>query len=75
MWHLTESELIAKTYMSNIAALFLLFSVSVGQAAQIVVGHQVGAGNYDGAKKTGFRAIVMLIRWNSSRWRNKQVAV
>jgi len=56
MWNLTEAELVAKTYMSNIAALFLLFSVSVGQAAQIVVGHKVGSGDFDGAKKEGFRA-------------------
>ena len=53
---LSENELIAKTYMSNITFLFYLFSCSVGQAAQIIVGHMVGAGDYDGARKLGFRA-------------------
>lgn len=56
LWHLSENELITKTYMSNIAILFLIFSSAVGQAAQIVIGHLVGAGNFDEAKKQGFRA-------------------
>lgn len=56
LWHLSENELIAKTYMSNIAMLFLIFSSAVGQAAQIVVGHLVGAGDFDEARRQGFRA-------------------
>ena len=56
LWHLSENELITKTYMSNIAILFLIFSSAVGQAAQIVVGHLVGAGDFDEAKRQGFRA-------------------
>lgn len=56
LWFLSDNELIAKTYMSNMACMFLIFSASVGQAAQIVVGHLVGAGNFDEAKKQGFRA-------------------
>ena len=56
LWHLSENELITKTYMSNIAILFLIFSSAVGQAAQIVVGYLVGAGDFDEAKKQGFRA-------------------
>ena len=47
---------ITKTYMSNIAILFLIFSSAVGQAAQIVVGHLVGGGDFDEAKRQGFRA-------------------
>ena len=50
LWYLSENELITKTYMSNIAILFLIFSSAVGQAAQIVVGHLVGAGDFDEAK-------------------------
>lgn len=42
--------------MSNIATLFLLFSCSIGQAAQIVVGYQVGKGDFDEARKQGYRA-------------------
>ena len=56
LWHLSENELITKTYMSNIAILFLIFSSAVGQAAQIVVGHLVGAGDFNEAKRQGFRA-------------------
>lgn len=56
LWYLSENELIAKTYMSNIVILFLIFSSAVGQAAQIVIGHLVGAGNFDEARKQGFRA-------------------
>ena len=54
--YLTDNELVAKTYMGNITFLFYLFSCSVGQAAQIIVGHLVGAGDYDGARKLGFKA-------------------
>ena len=53
---LSDNELVAKTYMGNITFLFYVFSCSVGQAAQIIVGRMVGAGNYDGARKLGFRA-------------------
>lgn len=56
LWFLSENELITKTYMSNIAILFLIFSSAVGQAAQIAVGHLVGAGDFNEAKKQGFRA-------------------
>ena len=56
LWNLTENELITKTYMSNIATLFLLFSCSVGQAAQIVIGYLVGKGDFDEAKRQGYRA-------------------
>ena len=63
---LSDNELVAKTYMGNITFMFYVFSCSVGQAAQIIVGHMVGAGDYDGARKLGFRAwrqgmIVMVI--------------
>ena len=61
LWYLTENELIAKTYMSNIVALFLMFSYSVGQAAQIVIGHLVGAGDFDAAKQQGFRAFRLAV--------------
>ena len=53
---LSDNELVAKTYMGNITFLFYVFSCSVGQAAQIIVGHMVGAGDYEGARKLGFSA-------------------
>lgn len=46
---LTDSELIAKTYVQNITMFFYIFSVSIGQASQIITGHLVGAGEQDKA--------------------------
>ena len=59
--YLSETELIAKTYLSNITFLFYLFSASIGQAAQIVVGHLAGAKDFEGARKLGFRAFRLAI--------------
>ena len=53
---LTEVELITKTYISNISMFFYVFSVSIGQAAQILVGHLCGAKKYDEAYKSCLRA-------------------
>lgn len=53
---LTSTELITKTYVQNIAMAFYIFSVSIGQASQILIGHFVGAKNYDEAYKQGFKA-------------------
>ncbi len=53
---LSEHELIAKTYIQNITFLFYIFSVSVGQASQIIIGHRVGAGEYKIARQQGFRS-------------------
>ncbi len=53
---LTEVELITKTYISNISMFFYVFSVSIGQAAQILVGYLCGAKKYDEAYKSGLQA-------------------
>ena len=53
---LTEAELVAKTYVQNITMFFYIFAVSIGQAAQILTGHLVGANKLDEAYKQGFRA-------------------
>ena len=53
---LTQTELITKTYVSNIAMFFYIFTVSIGQGAQILVGHKVGARDFDSAYKQGMRA-------------------
>lgn len=61
--YLTSSELIARTYVQNITMFFYIFAVAIGQAAQIITGHLVGAGEMDNAYKSGMRAykISMLI--------------
>ncbi len=53
---LTENELIAKTYVQNITMLFYLCAVSIGQASQIMIGHLVGAGEFDEAYRQGYRS-------------------
>lgn len=53
---LTQTELVTKTYVSNIAMFFYIFSTSIGQAAQILVGHKVGAKDFDGAYRQCLRA-------------------
>ena len=61
--YLTSGELIARTYVQNITMFFYIFAVAIGQAAQIITGHLVGAGEMDNAYKSGMRAykISMLI--------------
>ncbi len=51
---LTESELVAKTYVQSITMMFYLFAVSIGQASQIIIGHLVGAGEFDEAYRQCF---------------------
>lgn len=53
---LSDTDLSTKTYVSNIAMFFYIFSSSIGQASQILVGHQVGAGQHDVAYKSALRS-------------------
>ncbi len=53
---LTENELIAKTYIQMITVFFYIFSVSIGQASQIIIGHLVGADKTDEAYRQGVRS-------------------
>ena len=53
---LSENELITKTYVQNITMLFYLFAVSIGQASQIMIGHLVGAKEFDKAYRQGLRS-------------------
>lgn len=53
---LTEAELIAKTYLHNITMFFYIFAVSIGQASQILMGHLVGAKQYDKAQKQAYKS-------------------
>ena len=60
---LTENELVAKTYVQSITMFFYLFSVAIGQASQILIGHLVGAKQFDEASRQGSRSyrIALLI--------------
>ena len=53
---LSESELIAKTYVQSITMLLYLCSLAIGQASQIMIGHLVGAGKVDEAYRQGYRS-------------------
>lgn len=48
---LTDTDFITKTYVSNIVIFFYVFSNSIGQAAKILVGYQVGNRDYEGANR------------------------
>lgn len=48
---LGENDIIAKTYLMNIAAFFQLFTGAIASATQIMVGHEIGAGDYEKADK------------------------
>lgn len=53
---LTEAELITKTYINNITMFFYIFSVSIGQASQIITGHLVGAKKTEEAYSRGLKS-------------------
>lgn len=59
--YLTNVDFITKTYVSNIAMIFYIFTVSIGQASQILIGHKVGAKDFDGAHKQGLRAFFIAL--------------
>lgn len=54
--YLSQSELIAKTYIQSITMFVYIFAVAIGQASQIITGHLVGAGEFDKAYKNGLTA-------------------
>lgn len=53
---LSDVDLITKTYVQNITMFFYIFSVSIGQASQILTGHLVGANKMDEAYKQGSKS-------------------
>lgn len=53
---LSDPELIAKTYVQNLTMMFYIFSLSIGQASQIITGHLVGAEKTDEAYRQGWKA-------------------
>lgn len=56
LYCLSENELITKTYVQIITMFFYLFAMSIGQASQIMIGHLVGAKEYDEAYRQGLRS-------------------
>lgn len=60
---LSETELITKTYVQNATMFFYIFAVSIGQASQILIGHLIGAKEFEKANKQAYRShrIALLI--------------
>jgi putative MATE family efflux protein len=56
---LTKSEMLARTYINIIALYIYQFSIAFGQANAILVGHLVGKGDYQGAKKRTFSSYLI----------------
>ncbi|UHA59920.1 MATE family efflux transporter [Metabacillus litoralis] len=50
-----------KVYVQNIGMLILLFSLAIGQGTQIIVGHLVGARQYDDAYKRCIDSLIIAI--------------
>lgn len=46
---LGASSLTTRVYTQNIMSYIMLFGLAMGQGTQILIGHMVGAGNFDGA--------------------------
>lgn len=53
---LSETELIAKTYVQNATMFFYIFAVSIGQASQILIGHLIGAKEFEKANKQAHKS-------------------
>lgn len=49
--NLGETDIIARTYLQNIAMFFQLFTNAVASATQIMVGHEIGAEDYEKADR------------------------
>ncbi len=44
--NLGQTDIIARTYLLNIAAFFQLFTNAISSATQLLIGHEIGAGDY-----------------------------
>lgn len=49
--NLGETDIISRTYLQNIATFFQLFTNAIASATQIMVGHEIGGGEYEKANK------------------------
>ncbi|WP_100373566.1 MATE family efflux transporter [Bacillus sp. FJAT-45037] len=58
--------LTTKVYTQNIMMFILLFAIAIGQGTQIIIGHQVGAGEFDQAYKRCIRSLKVAIGVSTS---------
>lgn len=59
LWFLTENQYISKSYLQIITSVFYMFSLSIGQASQIMTSHKVGNKDFDNAYKSGLKAMAI----------------
>lgn len=63
---LGSNELITRTYVFNLLLFIMMFSNSIGQATQILVGHLVGAKDTESAYKIGIKNLKFAILLSGS---------
>jgi putative MATE family efflux protein len=54
---LGASSLTTRVYTQNLMSYIMLFGLAMGQGTQILIGHMVGAGNFDGAYRQLLRSL------------------
>lgn len=57
--NLTKTDMFARSYINIIMGYIYMFSVAFGQANSILVGHDVGKGDYDTAKKRTWQSFLL----------------
>ncbi len=58
---LADTDLIARTYLLNIASFFQLFTGAFSSAAQLIVGHKIGAQDYEAADQECMRGLKLSV--------------
>jgi putative MATE family efflux protein len=56
--YMSESALIAKTYVQNIVMFTYLFSAAIGQGSEIIIGHCVGERKFEEAYDLGIKSLI-----------------
>jgi len=58
---LSDNDLVARTYLMNIASFFQLFTGAISSAAQLIIGHKIGAGLYEEADRECMRGLKLSV--------------
>ena len=58
---LSDNDLVARTYLMNIASFFQLFTGAISSAAQLIIGHKIGAGQYEAADRECMRGLKLSV--------------
>ena len=58
---LSDNDLVARTYLMNIASFFQLFTGAISSAAQLIIGHKIGGGRYEEADRECMRGLKLSV--------------